>query len=361
MHNRVANVNTYDLFMQAMQRMPRDKIAISLGLNPNTIARWQERKEVPHNYTHDFMRVLGKKIHIAQDTVRDKDQFFTKPEVVQHCFKKLNKVASDLKVNLSNYCFIEPSAGCGHFYENLPKNKRIGIDIDPKMARKNGLVSADYLSWTPPEDSCYIVVGNPPFGLRGHLALQFINHSAKFADIVAFILPQLFYSDGKGAPRKRVKGYDLAYNEPLAADSFQYPNGSAVNVSTVFQVWTKINVENIKLPEIATCVNYIRVYSLSDGGTPSSTRNKKMLYECDVYLPSTCFSGMKAYRNFEDLPHRRGYGVVIRSCKRDIKKILFNNDWQKTAFPSTNGALNLRRSLIEGVVTKEGYKDERLT
>ena len=41
---------------------------------------------------------------------------------------------------------------------------------------------------------------------------KFINHSFEFANYVCFILPQLFESDGKGVPRKRVKGYNLIHS-----------------------------------------------------------------------------------------------------------------------------------------------------
>ena len=58
---------------------------------------------------------------------------------------------------------------------------------------------------------------------------------------------------------------------------------------------------------------------------PSSTRNKNMLDKCDVYLPSTTYKDMKAFDSFEELPHRRGYGVVILKNKREIKKALRDN------------------------------------
>ena len=356
----MTTANVYDLFLQVMQQKGRDEVARLLGLNRNTVARWCAHKVVPQNYAYDFLRMLGRKICTAQDAARTKDQFFTKPAVAKYCIAQLQKTAANLGVDLSNYYFVEPAAGDGCFFHNLPRKRRIGIDIDAAVAQKSGVVCADYLSWRPNNSKQrYVVVGNPPFGLRGHLALQFINHSAAFADITAFILPQLFYSDGKGAPSKRVCGYQLAHSEPLSANSFQYPNGDAVNVSTVFQVWTQVRAENIRRAQMLTCANYIRVYSLSDGGTPASTRNKKMLQSCDVYLPSTCFAGMCAYDNFEKLPHRRGYGVVVYPPhQKEIIKILFGNDWQKTAFLSTNGALNLRRSLIESVVTQGGYWDQ---
>ncbi len=130
-----------------------------------------------------------------------------------------------------------------------------------------------------------------------------------------------------------------------------------MDVAAIFQVWSKVGPHKINLERAATCKNFIAVFSLSDGGTPASARNKNMLHKCDVYLPSTCFTGMRAYKNFEALPHRRGYGVLIHKEKPAIQKLLLHNDWQKTAFASTNGALKLRTSMIYGVVMRGGYCD----
>lgn len=291
------------------------------------------------------------------------DQFYTKPEIAKECFDKFKTIAKDLGVDLSKYTFIEPSAGCGCFSQLLPKKKRILIDIEPKKIKgiKNeGIIKADYLKWHPSKLSKkYIVIGNPPFGVRGKMALNFINKSYPYADMVAFILPQLFNSDGKGVAGKRVQGYKLAYSESLPAKSFMYPDRREIAINTVFQVWTKININKIKIEPKKSCETFIKVYSLSDGGLPANTRNKDMIGKCDVYLPSTTFNGMRAYKDFEELPHRRGYGVVIRENKREIKKILTQHDWEKTAFPSTNSALNLRTSIIEDVVIKAGFHDKQ--
>lgn len=293
-----------------------------------------------------------------------KDQFYTKPEVAEYCFEKFKKIAECLDIDLSRYIFIEPSAGCGYFYQLLPKSRRIGIDIEPKKfpgIDNEGIIKADYLEWYPKnKEKKYIVIGNPPFGLRGNLALAFINKSYLYTDMVAFILPQLFNSDGKGVAGKRVIGYRLAHNEHLPSDSFMYPNGEEIKINTVFQVWTKINVDKIKTKPLKTCNDFIEVYSLSDGGLPSNTRNKDMIGKCDVYLPSTTFTGMKAYKSFYDLPNKRGYGIVIKNNKKEIKDILYKTDWEKIAFLSTNSALNLRKSIIEDIIIKAGYFDERL-
>lgn len=293
-----------------------------------------------------------------------KDQFYTKPKVAEYCFKKFKEIAVDLRIDLRGYTYIEPAAGCGCFYQILPKNKRIGIDIDPKKYENvdnKGIIKSDYLKWYPKnQNKKYIVIGNPPFGLRGKLALSFINKSYPYADMVAFILPQLFISDGKGVAGKRVIGYKLAYNEKLPSDSFMYPDGTDIEIHTVFQVWTKINTDKIKIRRPKTCYSYVDVFSMSDGGKPANTRNKDMIGKCDVYLPSTTFSGMKAYDSFYKLPHERGYGVVIKRNKQEIKTILIKADWEKIAFPSTNSALNLRKSIIESVIIKRGYIDKNI-
>lgn len=354
----MANSTTV-LFLEVASKHQPHQIATALGLHLNTVLRWTDIGHAPVQYHGDFMRMLGQDGDAipSGNEMRDKDQFYTKREVAKYCYERLQSVTKNLNINLGHYRMIEPAAGCGHFYKLLPPRRRIGIDL---MPRGRNLIQADYLRWFPKNmNGKFIVVGNPPFGLRGHLALQFINHSANFADLVAFILPQLFDSDGKGVPAKRVHSrYQLAHTERLKPDSFERPDGSPVNVSTVFQIWTAINQSRIQVKPRETCNTYIRVYSLSNGGTPASTRNKHMIGKCDLYLPSTCFRGMGPYDSFEDLPNKRGYGVVYLKAKWKVQDLLLRNDWMKTAFRSTNGALNLRRSLIEDVLISGGCYDQ---
>ena len=332
-----------------------DESAARLGLHKGTLRRWRETNRVPPAYVRDIERILrGASVATGSPAPRDVDAFYTKPAVGESCVAMLNEaMGGTLGANPDDYHFIDPSAGSGCFYNVLPSDRRTGIDIVPHQ----GLVYQDYLAWRPRAGLRCVVVGNPPFGLRGHLALKFINHSAEFADIVGFILPQLFESDGKGAASKRVDPrYALALSKPLPPDSFQYPDGRDVEVATVFQVWTKVGKERIHPASRPDVSDYVRVYSLSDGGTPSSTRNKAMLHKCDVYLPSTCYNGMRAYDKFDELPHRRGYGVAAKQCASEIASLLRSADWESIAFRSTNGALNLRTSLIEGVVAAGGFR-----
>ena len=56
---------------------------------------------------------------------------------------------------------------------------------------------------------------------------------------------------------------------------------------------------------------------------------------------------MRLYKSFEDLPGRKGYGVVFLKNKEQSRDIFNDIDWSKASFKSTNSAFNLRTSIIE--------------
>jgi hypothetical protein len=334
------NDTNFSLFEECLQKVSIKEVADKLNLCVGTIRRWIELKDVPIQYTFDLYKILSKEIDYSKYTYSLKDQFFTPKNLAKKCWEIFNR---EVKINTQEYTFIEPSAGDGSFLHILP-NGSIGLDIEP---RSTGIQKQDYLTWKPTNTSKkHIVFGNPPFGLRGHLALNFINHSYSFADYVCFILPQLFESDGKGSPRKRVNGYNLIYSEGLSA-MFYSPDNKEVKVNGVFQIWSK-NTSNQKYTIKPNSQENMKVYSLSDGGTIASTRNKAMIDKCDIYLPSTCFGkyNMKIYKKFKDLPGGKGYGVLFFTKKADMINKAETIDWASISFLSTNSAYNLRTSII---------------
>lgn len=327
------------LFEECLKKVSMKEVADKLNLSVGTVRRWVELKDVPIQYTFDLCRVLSKEVDYSKYTSSLKDQFFTPRDLASRCWDTFNR---EVKIDTQDYTFIEPSAGDGSFLHILPKGS-IGFDIEP---RSTGIQTQDYLTWQPTDTSKrYIVFGNPPFGLRGHLALKFINHSYGFADYVCFILPQLFESDGKGSPRKRVMRYNLIYSEGLSA-KFYSPVGRPQVVNGVFQIWSK-HTSNPKYT-IQRRSEDMKVYSVSDGGTVASTRNKNMIGRCDIYLPSTCFgrANMRVHKRFEDLPGKKGYGVVFLTDKANMIQRAESIDWSSISFLSTNSAYNLRTSII---------------
>ena len=316
------------------------EVSNKLNLCVGTVRRWKILKSVPIQYTFDLYKILGTPIDYSKFSSSSKDQFFTPSSVSNRCWNTFNELTN---IDINDYIFIEPSAGDGSFMKVLPEGS-IGLDIEP---RAENIQKQDYLCWEPPDlTKKYIVFGNPPFGLRGHLALNFINHSQNFAEYVCFILPQLFESDGKGSPRKRVKGFNLIHSESLSA-MFYSPENQEVKVNGVFQIWSKLTT-NSKYDIVSQSEEKIKIYSLSDGGTVASTRNKNMIGKCDIYLPSTCFGkeNMKLYTSFDELPGKKGYGVVFFENKDANILKAKTVDWSSVAFLSTNSAYNLRTSIV---------------
>jgi len=323
------------------------EIAEELSLARGTVTRWIELKNVPRQYEFDILKIAKEEIDYSKYSDIEKDQFFTPIETVELCFEIFTDKLKEFGENIEEYCFIEPSAGSGAFLNVLPEDT-IAMDIEP---RSDNVAQMDYLTWEPEDNRKYIVFGNPPFGLRGNLALRFMKHSSKFSDYVCFILPQLFESDGKGSPRKRIENMNLVYSEAIDP-TFHMPDGRETTVNVVFQIWSKHHVDEEY--EIKQHKNTnVKVYSLSDGGSPSTTRNKDKQGKCDFYLPSTCYGkeNMRVYDSFDSLPNRKGYGIIITSERQETIDKARDIDWSSVAFLSTNSAYNLRTSKILEVLT----------
>jgi hypothetical protein len=332
-----------EILSEILKENSHKYVSEQLNVAVGTVKRWILLNNVPKQYIFELMKLAKIEIDYSKFSYKEKDQFYTPTETSKYCFAKFLEIIAKYDDDEKTYTYIEPSAGDGSFLELLPLERRIGLDIEPKHKE---IIKQDYLEWVPKDNKKYVVIGNPPFGLRGQLALKFINHSGKFADYVCFILPQLFESDGKGVPRKRVVGFNLLHSEKIET-AFKYPDKKTIKVECIFQVWSKHHRNakyNITIPNS----KIMKVYSLSDGETPSTTRNKKMFYKCDIYIPSTCFGkeNMRCYDNFDELPKRKGYGIVFLVNKEENIRRFKEIEWSEVAFLSTNSAYNIRTSQI---------------
>jgi 16S rRNA A1518/A1519 N6-dimethyltransferase RsmA/KsgA/DIM1 with predicted DNA glycosylase/AP lyase activity len=98
---------------------------------------------------------------------------------------------SNSNLNFKDYhVVIEPSAGNGSFYNKIKhlNNNTVALDIEPEC---HGIIKQDFFDFKI-NNSKVLVIGNPPFGKCCSLAIKFFNHSAKFADTIAFIIPRTF-------------------------------------------------------------------------------------------------------------------------------------------------------------------------
>lgn len=156
------------------------------------------------------------------------DQFYTKPEISEKIYNKLNEIVSLNEFDIH----FEPSAGKGSFFCLMNSDKRKGIDIDPKC---EGIEKMDFFRFEPEIGKKYIAIGNPPFGKNGHLCVRFFNKCALFCDCIAFIVPRTFKR--VSVQNKLNMNFKLNYNEDLPMNPCCFtPKMSA---KCCFQIWVK--------------------------------------------------------------------------------------------------------------------------
>jgi hypothetical protein len=103
----------------------------------------------------------------------------------------------------------------------------------------------DFLTFIPEQAGPWVVVGNPPFGKNSSLALRFFNQAARFADVIAFIVPRTFEKDS--LQRRLSPNMHLVLEKSLDANSFLL-DGQRYSVPCVFQVWQRRDTARIQPP-----------------------------------------------------------------------------------------------------------------
>ncbi|AWX42766.1 DNA methylase [Metamycoplasma cloacale] len=162
------------------------------------------------------------------------DQFYTSPLIVDIF---LNKIIDLNLINKNSY-IIEPSAGDGKFIDGfqryLPENDFIAFDIEKNHPLVN---EQDFLKTNLLYSPNNIVIGNPPFGNRATLAVDFINHSAEFSDVICFVLPIQFK---RWNVQKQINPeLKLIYSsDNLPYNSFLL-NNKPYNVNSFLQIWVR--------------------------------------------------------------------------------------------------------------------------
>lgn len=145
--------------------------------------------------------------------------------------------------NMESYdLIIEPSAGNGSFSNNIPNC--LALDIAPEHP---SIKQQDFFSLKISNDKYkkVLTVGNPPFGKKAKLAIDFFNYAGKFSTTIAFIVPLQFR---KWSVQSKLDiNFKLIKDITLERNSF-LANGKDYNLNCCFQIWTKeTNLGDIRI------------------------------------------------------------------------------------------------------------------
>ena len=187
------------------------------------------------------------------------DKFYTIPSYSKKCIDKVFELY-EIKWDL----IVEPSAGDGSFYHQIPSEHKIGLDIAPE---DDHIIKQDFFDYKPIDKQHILVIGNPPFGKISSLAIKFFNHSAKWSSVIAFIIPRTFR---RLSVQNRLDPYfHLVYDEevPIHPCSFTPP----MMVKCCFQIWEKRDVkrESVRLPTKHADWEFLKFGPLDDKGQPT--------------------------------------------------------------------------------------------
>lgn len=179
---------------------------------------------------------------------RKLDQFYTNNKIIPGLHKVLIEKLKD-KYDFTEVTWLEPSAGAGSFLHELKyiykeNFKYIAFDIDPKsefnIKKKDFLtVEKKHINF---ERDNLITFGNPPFGRKGKLAIEFINKAFEFSDVIALILPNTFV---RHLTQKNLdENLSLIHQSEIERDSFTVED-RPYNVNCVFQIWVNNGDKNL--------------------------------------------------------------------------------------------------------------------
>jgi hypothetical protein len=161
------------------------------------------------------------------------DKFYTITSYSKKCIDKVFELYDKNTFDL----IVEPSAGNGSFLNQINLDTKIGIDISPDH---ENIIKMDFFDYNPQENQNNIlVIGNPPFGKICSLAIKFFNHSAKWANVIAFIIPRTFRKSS--VQNKLNKQFHLIYDEDVSTKPCCFI--PPMMVKCCFQIWEKREIQ----------------------------------------------------------------------------------------------------------------------
>lgn len=131
----------------------------------------------------------------------ENDKYYTPEKLSKYCIDKTFEIIGE--ENIAD--IIEPSAGDGSFSKQL--FFCTAYDIEPEH---KDIIKQDYLELNISYKEGRLIIGNPPYGTKMHLAVKFFKKSVQLGDYISFILP-ISQLDNNVS----LFDFDLIYSEDL--------------------------------------------------------------------------------------------------------------------------------------------------
>lgn len=253
------------------------------------------------------------------------DKYYTKEAVAKDCYEHLKLVLQSLSIQLDQVVFIEPSAGSGAFLKQI-KEQRIGFDIAPASSDivKNNFLTQDIRDHFPIGKKI-IFIGNPPFGKKSSLAIEFINKALSYSNVVGFIVPIQFR---KWSAQSRIKSdARLVFDMSLPENAFEIV-GKEYNLRCCFQVWTTgtDSTNDLRIKEKpSTSHKDFEIYQYNR----TEQAEKFFDYEWDFAVPRQGFQDYTVKAFSKDGCDKKQQWIFFKAKNKTVLKRLLSLDFAK--------------------------------
>jgi predicted RNA methylase len=290
------------------------------------------------------------------DNSKELDQFFTNPIIAKNCIDKSIPFFKEINYNISQTVFLEPSAGDGAFIAAGEKYMDvIGLDLEPQnkkiykndfltqnIKQKNNisnlLVGNNFNNNSVkelPNRNSVIVIGNPPFGKRAKLAIDFVNKAFEYSDTVAFILPLTFQ---KYLTQKQIDHRaKLLFDKRLPEKSFIY-NGKPYGVRCCWQIWTlkQSNIPDLRIkfpPQIKHPLFEMFQYNNTKQAEKYFNKEK---FGWDFAVPRQGYKDYSVKEINPDNLDKKTQWIFFKAKSNKIKDMLYSIDFVKLSQNNTS-------------------------
>ncbi|MGL5691431.1 MAG: hypothetical protein ACRDD8_11520 [Bacteroidales bacterium] len=242
------------------------------------------------------------------------DKYYTPSDLAEYCVNKTKEIIGE--ENITEW--LEPSGGNGVFLDFLPQGT-YSCDIEPEDER---VTKQDYLELDLDYKKGRCVIGNPPFGERGNLVVQFYKKSIILGDYISFILPISQFKN-----TEKCFEFDLVYSENLGVREY-----SGIDVHCCFNLYKKpddkFNTKNKnKLKDV-------EIFERIKNNNPK--RNKEYDFSKGYDLRIIGWGDIGRELNKEDKQYAKEFVIKINNLnkKEEVLKLLKNANW-KELYPMT--------------------------
>ena len=263
------------------------------------------------------------------------EQYYTREEDAYRLYHEVYARYSDIVFDH----FIEPSCGNGVWLELFPPPKRIGIDVEPNHPEG---IKQDFFDFTFPKGR-NIAIGNPPFGRKGKIAMQFLNKCSEHCEVVAMILPSIFSKYtfiNRVNPMMHLK-YETTVTEFDRPDKI----GEGPKVNCVFQIWEKSTELRPKIVRHTSCDDFDMIHR-HYSRTTADERERLKSYDFAI----SQIEGK--IRNCEDVTGGSVYYIKDNTTTKSVRSVMERVDFSDLSKHHVGATSLTKADIVEGYLLK---------